>query len=131
MSQKSLIDKLSGKVWSIIKAVFTSNRDYPYHDYTTIADGSEPAHYQVGTNNVDANGDINKRFVSKSTLLICDGACTVRLNSPDNTPMVLLADVAYTFKSNITHIYVTGIESQCTLYCYFEGVLPQETRDAE
>lgn len=131
MKSQTILDKIGGSIWNTIKAVFTANRDYPYHDAVTISDGSEPVVYQVGTNNQNANGDQQKRFVSKSTLIYSDVECTIRFNDSGNTPITILAETYYTFKSNVTFVYVSAIASQGTLYMYFEGVLPQETRDAE
>lgn len=131
MDASKLIKKLGEDVWNIIKAVFTANRDFPYHDFTSIADGEEPKNYVVGTNNRNANGDQQKTFVSKSTLIISDVECTVRFNDTGNVAQTILADTCYEFKSNIKNVYVSAIATDGTIYMYFEGVLPQETRDAE
>lgn len=127
----SLWDKINQNIWLPIKAIFAANRDLPYHDYKAIADTEEPQYYRVGTNQVNLHGDQTKYFVSKSTLIISDVACTIRFNHTDNVAIAILADTCYEFKSNITSVYVSAIASGGTIYMYFEGVLPQEQRDAE
>lgn len=127
----SLWDKINQNIWLPIKAIFAANRDYPYHDYKEIADTEEPQNYRVGTNQVNLHGDQTKYFVSKSTLIISDVECTIRFNHTGNVPITILADTCYEFKSNITSVYVSAIATDGTIYMYFEGVLPQEQRDAE
>lgn len=105
-----------------------ANRDYPYHDYKAYDDGDEPVFYQVGESNRDEHGDQFKLFVSKSTLIYSDVACTLRFNSANNVTQTIVANTWYTFESNIKAVYVVTIGTDGTLYMYFEGVLPEETR---
>lgn len=108
-----------------------ANRDYPYHDYESIDDGSEPVAYQVGKNNRDAHGSQMKLFTSKSTLIFSDVACTIRLNSTENVTIAINANTWYEFLSDIYMVYVVTIGTGGTLQMYFEGVLPEETRTPE
>lgn len=107
------------------------NYDFPYHDYVAIEDGSEPVVYQVGKSNQVGRGDQHKLFTSKSTLLIADQTTTIRFNSTENVTITLIANVPYTFYSNIHALYVVTIGTGGTLYAYFEGVLPDEARRPE
>jgi len=108
-----------------------ANRDYPYHDFVTFDDGDEPIEYPVGKNNKDAFGDQKKLFVSKSTMVLSDVECIIRFNNTENTPITIRADTQYEFFSNISSVYVSAIGAQGHIDIGFEGVLPQETRDAE
>lgn len=108
-----------------------TNRDYPYHDFVTYEDGEEPIAYQVGTNNKDTQGDQSKLFVSKSTMILSDVECTIRLNHTANTPITIRANVQYEFMSNVTMVYVSAIATGGYIDLGFEGVLPNEARDAE
>lgn len=114
-----------------INMLTLANRDYPYHDYHIVEDGSEPDFYQVGANNRLGNADQHKFFVSKSTLIYSDVACTVRFNNTENVAIAILANTWYTFYSNISSIYTSVIATGGTIYFWFEGVLPQETRNPE
>lgn len=108
-----------------------ANRDYPYHDYHAFSDTDEPTHYVVGTDNKLSSGDQNKNFVSKSTLLYSDVACTVQFNNAENVVIDIIADTWYEFKSNIHTLIVVTIATDGTLYAYFEGDFPQEARRPE
>lgn len=108
-----------------------SNRDYPFHDYHLFEDGAEPTSYVVGKDNQEAPGDHNKPFVSKSTLLIATATTTVRFNHGSNVLMTLIANIPYTFESNIRQLFVVDIGADGALYAYFEGVLPDEARRPE
>uniref|UniRef100_A0A6M3X525 Uncharacterized protein n=1 Tax=viral metagenome TaxID=1070528 RepID=A0A6M3X525_9ZZZZ len=102
------------------------NHDLPYHDYKAFTDADNATAYTVGDDNVDAHGSQRKRFVSKSTLLIATGATTVRFNHSRNVLMTLIANVPYTFFSNVHTLIIGTIAAQATLYAYFEGVLPED-----
>lgn len=126
-----LINALETGLWKFVKVVLSANREYPFHDYESVGDGSEPVAYRVGQNQVDLHGDQTKHFVAKSTLVYSDVACTIRFNHTNNVAIAILANTWYEFKSNVTYVYVSAIGAQGTIYMYFEGVLPQEARDAE
>jgi len=102
------------------------NYDFPYHDYKEFTDADDGTNYTVGDANVAAHGSQRKRFVSKSTLLICTGAATVRFNHASNVLMTLIANAPYTFVSNIHTLIIGTIAAESTLYAYFEGVLPED-----
>jgi len=102
------------------------NYDFPYHDYKHFSDGDEPTAYQVGEDNRTGRGTQHKHFVSKSTLLIATGLTTVRFNSAENVTIVLIANIPYTFYTNIHEIHVVTIAVDGELYAYFEGVLPED-----
>lgn len=108
-----------------------SNRDYPYHDYESIDDTEEPVNYIVGTNNVTTDGDQKKRFISKSTLIYSDVACTVRFNHTENVTVAINAGIYFTFECDIRSVYVLTIAAGGTLQMWFEGVLPDEARSAQ
>jgi hypothetical protein len=108
-----------------------TNHDFPYHDYKSFDDGDEPVLYQVGKSNQLGRGDQHKLFTSKSTLLIATATTTVRFNSTENVTITLIADVPYTFYSNIHTLYVVTIGTDGVLYAYFEGVHPKEARRPE
>lgn len=136
---------LNENIWLPIKAIFASNRDFPYHDYIEIDNSQSEdelsGSYQIGTANVNLHGDQMKRFVAKRTLIYADylGA-TVKFNNSNNVEIPLIETVigvdgaVYRYKGeyhcNITTIYYT-IPDGTILQIYTEGVLPQETRDAE
>lgn len=126
-----VVTKLQSGFIEFINMVTLANRDYPYHDYESIEDGSEPVIYQVGKNNMLGNNDQHKFFISKSTLIYSDVACTIRFNNTENIAIAILANTWYEFMSNISSVYVSAIASGGTIYMYFEGVLPQETRNPE
>jgi len=102
------------------------NHDLPYHDYSTFTDANNGTPYIVGDNNIAAHGSQRKRFVSKSTLLIATGTTTVRFNHASNVLMTLIANVPYTFYSNVHTLIIGTIAAQATLYAYFEGVFPKD-----
>ena len=102
------------------------NHDYPYHDYKHFSDTDEPTVYQVGEDNRTGRGTQHKLFVSKSTLLIATQLTTVRFNSAENVTIVLLANIPYTFYSNIYALHVVTIGVDGELYAYFEGVHPKD-----
>lgn len=111
--------------------IILSNRDYPYHDFKSYDDGDEPTSYRVGYNNVNAHGDQSKYFIAKSTMVLSDVVCTIRFNHSDNTPITIRANTQYEFFSNITRVFVDAIGTDGYLDLGFEGVLPNEGRDAE
>lgn len=121
-----IVSKLKAGVITFINAVILANHDYPLHDYKKIEDGSEPTAYAVGTDN--RNGDQRKLFVSKSTLVYSDVACTLRWNNDRNVTQDIIANTWYTFRANIRSVHVITIATDGTLYLYFEGVLPEEVR---
>ena len=102
------------------------NHDFPYHDYAALTDADDGTPYIVGDNNVAAHGSQRKRFVSKSTLLIATGTTTVRFNHASNVLMTLIANVPYTFYSNVHTLIIGAVAAQATLYAFFEGVLPED-----
>lgn len=102
------------------------NHDFPYHDYKLFEDADEPTVYQVGTDNQTGRGTQHKKFVSKSTLLIATATTTIRFNSAENVLSTLIANVPYTFYSNIYALHVVAIGAGGALYAYFEGVLPED-----
>lgn len=126
----SLLSKIAGMINTgivqFVNLVGLANRDYPLHDYKKFEDGDEPATYTVGTDN--RVGDQKKLFMSKSTLLYSDVACTIRLNNANNVTLDIIANTWYEFYSNVRSLIVVTIATGGTLYAYFEGVLPQEGR---
>ena len=120
--------KIEAGLKPYIPMVINANRDFPYHDYKKFEAGVEPAVYNVGEANREAHGDQTKLFVSQQTLIYSDGACTIRFNNAENVLIDILAAVTYMFESNIKSIHVISIAAEKTLYCYFEGVLPEEAR---
>lgn len=130
---------LAGRIVQIINAglirfisiLTLTNRDYPYHDYYSLEDGSEPDTYIVGKTQKDNKGDQHKLFTSKSTLLIATTETTIKLNHSENVTQTLLANVPYFFETNIRSLYVITIGAGGVLYAYFEGVLPNEARRPE
>ena len=128
---QKLISCLEAGLFQVVKMILGANRDYPFHDFVTFDDTDEPVLYQVGKNNRDATGDQKKLFVSKSTMVLSDVECTIRLNHTGNTPITIRANTQYEFMSNISAVYVTAIAANGYIDFGFEGVLPQETRVAE
>lgn len=122
---------LESRVIKFINAVTNTNTDMPYHDYYTVEDGSEPAQYDVGHNQVTGHGDQRKLFASKNTLIMATAAATIRFNSGNNVLITLLANTWYTFYSNIHTLFIVAIAQGGTLYAYFEGTLPEEARSPE
>lgn len=103
-----------------------ANHDFPYHDHVVFEDTDEPTLYQVGQRNIDAHGSQRKHFVSKSTLIYSDVACTVRFNNANNVADTILPNVLFTFFCNISAVIVDAIGAGGTLYMYFDGVLPSD-----
>lgn len=108
-----------------------ANRDYPYHDYHTVEDGIEPDMYNVGENNVTTDGSQKKRFISKSTLIFSDVACTIRFNHTENVTIAIMANVWFTFECDIHRVYTVTIGAGGDIHFWFEGVLPDEARTPE
>lgn len=107
-----------------------TNRDLPYHDFATYDDGEEPTTYRVGTNNRGAQGDQTKFFVSKSTMVLSDVACTIRFNHSANQLIQIRANTQYEFFSNIERVFIVTIGTDGYIDFGFEGVLSEECRDA-
>lgn len=140
-----IIEALDARLWKFIRIVHSANHDYPYHDFVTINNelGEESLNgmYAVGTSNVDLHGDQSKRFVSKHANLWCmNFATTVRFNDSRNVAIYLPAKLINStdavvwcekeFHTNIAAVYYT-VAAGDVLFMYFEGVLPEEARDAE
>lgn len=140
-----IIEALDARLWKFIRIVHSANHDYPYHDYVCIDNslGDDPisGSYAVGTNNVNAHGDQSKRFVSKRTNIWSDhDGDIVRFNDSRNVGIVLPfkatnidADIMIwekEFHTNISVVHYTVGDGNI-LCMYFEGVLPEEARDAE
>jgi hypothetical protein len=133
---------LNSNVWRFFRAVFNTNRDFPYHDYVVI-DNSEGTGaingvYQVGQSNMDLHGDQAKRFVSKRTLILCtDSSTVIVFNDSKNVPMIPFYDqdtlnnlIRQEYHTNIHAVYYS-VATNDMLLMYFEGVLPQEARNPE
>lgn len=131
--------------WLFQKRVTLTNHDYPYYDYyqyeNTEEEGSVDVHYVCGQENVNKDGDQHKYFVSKRMLIWCEDAGTViRLNHNNNAAITLKYSIwldtwdlmfyAIELHTNIADIYAT-VAALDTIHIYCEGVLPEETRDAE
>ena len=119
---------LDANVWRFFRAVFNTNRDYPYRDYLKATSSGPISGYAVGTNNINKHGNQSKLFVSKSTLIYASAACTVVFNDSKNVVIDILPLVWYEFKSNIWMIFWDLGTDGADLYLYFEGVLPDEAR---
>lgn len=145
MNAKDLIEFWKDRLWRFFRVIVSTNRDFPYHDYVEIENEDEEnelkSHYVVGTATLDCHGDQSKRFVSKRALIWCESsAATIRINHANNPEInlplkfVLAAPPMSIFEielhTNISSIYYT-IPAEYKLYMYFEGVLPEEARDAE
>lgn len=131
LSLLNVIGFIKQYAWTVIRAVILANRDYPYHDFITIEDGTEPTVYVVGTTQVNLGKEIKKRFISKSTMIFSDVACTIRFNHTENAPITIRANLAYEFLCNVTSVYVSAIGTGGYIDMGFEGVLSEETRKAE
>jgi hypothetical protein len=94
--------------------------------------------YAVGENNLNAHGDQSKRFVAKRTIFTSlVGVTVIHLNDSRNVAIIPIQNMdaintiyeleLHTNIANVTYEVPIG----ATLYMYFEGVLPEETRDAE
>jgi len=140
-----ILEALDARLWKFIRIVHSANRDYPYHDYFFIENETGEdlnGCYAVGSSNVDLHGDQSKRFVSKRALIWSDGpGTTITLNDSRNTPIMLKPDVydgvaqnwmvcSLELHTNINTVFY-HLHSGQTLCMYFEGVLPEEARDAE
>lgn len=128
---KEILDKLNKGIWHIIKAVFTANRDYPYHDYETATMTATYVLYSVGENNKDKHGSQSKLFVSKSTLIYVTQEADVKFNDTNNVEIDILPNTWYEFLCNISRIFYKYSDTEGTIYIYCDGVLPQETRGSE
>jgi hypothetical protein len=126
-----LVEKLKSGVLTFVNATINANRDMPYHDYQHVDEQTSGLSYIVGDNQIKSVGDQRKRFVSKSTLILCTEDTTLRFNSPNNVGITILASTWYEFKSNIYVVFLTAITDGKDLYLYFEGTLPQEARSPE
>ena len=107
------------------------NHDFPFHDYYHANSQSTTTGYVVGTNNMGQGKDQKKRFVSKSTLIYCTEDTHVHFNNSSNVAVTILANMWYTFFSNIYSIEHAAITATKDLYVYFEGVLPEDCGVAE
>ncbi|NVM22646.1 MAG: hypothetical protein HWN68_12815 [Desulfobacterales bacterium] len=107
------------------------NHDYPYHDYKKFTDTDNGSVYVVGDANKYLEGDQHKNFISKDTIIYCDGAATIRLNNAENVLIDVIAAVILNLECNIKSIHIVTVEAEKTLYVWMEGVLPEETRYAE
>lgn len=126
-----LIKCLEAGLFQPIRVILGANKSYPYHDFVTFDDTDEPCSYRVGRNQLNLRGDQQKLFVSKETGVISDVECTIRFNDANNTPITIRANTPMVFESNISMVYVTAIGAGGYIDFHFEGVLPQETRDAQ
>ena len=126
-----VVTKLQTGILTFINAVVNANRDLPYHDYHHVDETTTDLSYIVGENQVTGRGGQKKLFVSKSTLIYCTEATTVRFNDVNNVAIAILANVWYEFKSNIYQVFHAAITQGYDLYLYFEGTLPQEARTPE
>lgn len=130
-SLNDLTKKIENGTNTFVAVCTNANRDLPFHDYD-LADTTTQGMYVVGDNNIDAQGDQKKHFVSKSTLLIPNSDLDIQLNSQKNVAITLLANVHYEFKSNIHSIFWAASavqESWLKIYC--EGVMYHESRRPE
>ena len=125
---KSVLDAINKEIWLPIKAIFSANRDYPYHDYHSATTKVTYQGYSVGENNIGKDGTQAKLFVSKSTLILATTNTYIKLNSSNNVVQTLLANNYYTFKSNVRQIFYAYVQEEGTIYIHVEGVLPDEAR---
>lgn len=131
MSARDILAKLNENIWHIIRAVFTANRDFPYHDYETATLTATYVPYSVGENNKDKHGTQSKLFVSKSTLIYSTVEADVKFNDTNNVEIDILPNTWYEFLCNISQIFYKYSEEEGTIDIYCDGVLPQETRRSE
>lgn len=144
MSAKEIIEMLKDQVWRFFRAIISSNHDYPYHDYVFInnsqGESALKGSYQVGNSNVDAGGDQKKRFVSKRAVIwTFTDDTTIRFNHSNNVEQVIpfhqlepineITVYRGEYHTNISEVFYT-VGANGGLYMYFEGVLPEEARDA-
>jgi hypothetical protein len=125
-----IVEKLKSGIITFVNAVISANRDLPYHDETSLMAVGEGAYYVVGTNNKNRHGTQSKTFVSKSTLVYADSNIIIHFNDAKNTPIPIVGNVWYEFKSNIWQVFVEDLGDAGTALIYFEGVLPEEARTA-
>ena len=111
--------------------VILTNRDYPYHDYHSDTTTATYQTYTVGEKNIDREGDQKKLFISKSLLIMATTNTYIKLNHSGNVIITLLANNWYEFKSNIIRVMYAYVQEAGTIYIIPEGVLPDESRDAE
>lgn len=145
MDKNGIVEFWKDRLWRFFRVIALTNRDFPYHDYFELTNEDEENDlngcYQVGTSNVDKQGDQHKRFVAKRTVIWADTPSTsVRLNDSKNVEVflpIIFIDVAsnnlrYGLEchANINEIHYT-IPAEGTISIYCEGVLPDEARDAE
>lgn len=126
-----LLGKVKVGVWQFWRLVGSMNREYPYHDCAHFDEADTVLFYFVGHNQANTRGNQKKLFVSKSTLILCTEATTVRFNNANNMAVPILANTWYEFKSNIHTVHTVAITQGEDLYLYFEGVLPEEARSPE
>lgn len=139
-----IIEALDAKLWKFIRIIHSANHDLPYHDYVYLINTTGDTLngvYKVGANNVDKHGDQSKFFVSKRANIWTDNdATTVQFNDSRNVAIALpptLVDPTASFwlykkdfYTNIAVVYYS-LPNNSSLWMYFEGVLPEEARDAE
>jgi roadblock/LC7 domain-containing protein len=73
-------------------------------------------------------GDQKKLFTSKSTLIFATAVCTIKFNNANNVTIDILANTWYEFYQNIHMVIIVTIGTDGTVYLYFEGALPEESR---
>lgn len=140
-----IIDKLDAELWHFVRVIHSANHDYPYHDFVKIVNESSQdalvGSYNVGQANLNKQGDQHKLFVSKITNIFAGSSgTTIKLNDSKNVAIdlpIIIAETATSprvygkeFHTNISVVYYS-ISPGDVLYMHFEGVLPQEARDAE
>lgn len=140
-----IINALDAGIWKFIRVVHSANHDYPYHDFILLdnTEGEEDliGHYVVGTDNVNAHGDQHKKFVSKRTVInVLGDPAEIKFNHADNVTVIppvtfvdAVAGITFCieeYHTNISEIFYS-VPAGSRLLLYFEGVLPQEARDAE
>jgi hypothetical protein len=125
------IDALRNTKNKFIAVCTNANRDLPFHDaynndfYDTVTS------YVVGSNQIEGTGDQKKHFVAKSTLIYSTVERTLKFNSENNVPVLLLANVFYEFKSNIHSVFFDISHIDDLIYLWFEGVMYNEARRPE
>lgn len=135
---------LQSNLFKHLKLVTQTNRDYPYHDYHVFYQETGDAvwlQWNIGEDNLNAHGDQKKMFVSKRLILWSATALLFKLNSMNN--VTITAKPIYYFDgseaanayeieihTNVSTVFVYAA-SEGEYFGYAEGVLPQETRDAE
>jgi hypothetical protein len=128
-----IIEALEAGLWKFVRIVHTTNHDFPYHDYFYIENESSTdtliGSYAIGANNKDRHGDQSKLFVSKHTVpVVIGGETTFEFNDSRN--------VVFDFNVNTMDFYCNvnvlfySIGPTNKFGMFFEGVLPEEARDA-